>query len=339
MPKNQSTAGKRARAAARRGEKYTAVLRQRREPAEGAFPDAVFRPDHCAHCGRRLDPGNRGLFCDAGCKDSAHTIRWTRRHLASGTFTPAHVRYGVIRDEDYAKALYNRLRFAVAGGYRRSTSPAERDAVVARDGGRCVRCGAPGEEVDHVRGDSPEMSNRQLLCRVCHDSKTQNQSREGMRLALRGRPTRSWSVLLRELVKTSDPVRALISQRILPPQPVRLCDAEQWQHAERRLRSERYSRLKDLLEDLFDGEVPRFAPHTPWQEKMDQARDYHSGMYDEVRCDIDECPECSSRDFGGGWVSDDPDDYPSTEEWLDDPDVHGGYGPGSYFAHTMAKDD
>ncbi|MER6123028.1 HNH endonuclease signature motif containing protein [Streptomyces sp. NPDC001795] len=340
MPKKQSTAGKKARAAARSGEKYTTALRDVEEPAGAISPDFWgFQPDYCANCDRPLNPGNRGLFCDDGCKDSASTIRWIRRHLASGTFTPAQVRYGLVRDENYAKALYNKLRFAVAGGYTRSTSPSERAAVVKRHGGRCVRCGAPGAEVDHIRGDGPEMSNRQLLCRACHDRKTQNQSREGMRLALQGKPTRSWRDLLRELVRTSESVRTLISHRILPQEPVRLCDTDQWQHLESCLRSERCSRLKNLLEDLFDGEVPRFAPRTPWVEKMDQARDYHSEMYDEVPCDIDKCPECSGKVWStpSDWF--DAEGYPSIEAWLDDPDVHARSGPGSYFDHAMAKDD
>lgn len=338
MPKKQTTTGKNARVAVCSGEKYTIALRDTQAPTGAVSLDGVFRPDHCANCDQPLNPGNRGLFCDDGCKDSADAIRWTRRRLAGGTFTPAHVRYGVVRDEDYAKALYNRLRFAVAGGYTRTTSAAERTAVVERDEGRCVQCGAPGEEIDHIRGDGPEMSNRQLLCRTCHDRKTQDQSCEGMRLALQGLATRSWRDLLRELVKTREPVRTLIIQRILPQEPVRLCDTDQWQHFERRLRSERYGRLKDRLEDLFDGEVPLFAPRTPWKEKMDQARDYHSGMHDEVPFDIDECSVCSGKVWSTptDWL--DAGDYPSIEAWLDDPDVHAGDGPGSYFDHAMAKD-
>lgn len=209
MPKKQSTTGKKARIAARSSEKYTIALRCTQAPAGAVSLDGVFRPDHCANCDQPLNPGNLGLFCDDECKDSADAIRWTRRRLAGGTFTPAHVRYGLVRDENYAEALYNRLRFAVAGGYTRSTSSAERTAVVERDEGRCVQCGAPGEEVDHIRGDGPEMSNRQLLCRTCHGCKTQDQSREGRRLARQGRATRSWSDLLRELVRTREPVRTL----------------------------------------------------------------------------------------------------------------------------------
>jgi hypothetical protein len=112
-----------------------------------------------------------------------------------------------------------------------------------------------------------------------------------------------------------------------------------WRHLQPHFSSERRQQLKDLLEDLFDGDLPAFAPCTPWQEKMNQARNDHSETYDEVPCEIVECPECDSRTFGDDWFDRDADDFPSVEAWLEDPDVHAGYGPGSYFAHAMAKDD
>ncbi len=51
-----------------------------------------------------------------------------------------------------------------------------RNAVLARDGFVCVRCGAPAHEVDHivpVFEDGPsEMENLQLLCPTHHREKT-----------------------------------------------------------------------------------------------------------------------------------------------------------------------
>lgn len=301
-------------------------------------PDAELWAQNCANCNQLLDPGNRGLFCDAECRDAAKAVRWIRKHVAAGTFNLAQVRYGLVRDEDYAGALYNKLRFAVSGGYRRTLSRAMRDEVIARDKGSCVACGRKGAEVDHIRADDSKLSNLQLLCDECHAKKTQLQSREGQRLQRRGESPRSWRALLRELVKTNNRVRDLIIERVLPSRPTKLCDSEQWQHLERRLRSDRYGHLKALLLELFDGEVPDFPPHTPWREKMAQARDDHAEMYCEIPCALIQCPECSGRGYVG-LASHDPDDYPSIEAWLDDPDVHAGYEPGSYFAYAMEKDD
>jgi len=52
-------------------------------------------------------------------------------------------------------------------------SPALAEAVKARDGHRCLRCGAAGPlEIDHVwpwsRGGPTKLSNLQTLCRHCN---------------------------------------------------------------------------------------------------------------------------------------------------------------------------
>lgn len=45
-------------------------------------------------------------------------------------------------------------------------------ATIAREGGRCVICGAPATEVDHVRplalGGADTEENRRPLCNGCH---------------------------------------------------------------------------------------------------------------------------------------------------------------------------
>lgn len=52
-----------------------------------------------------------------------------------------------------------------------------RRAALARDGHRCVKCGAPANEVDHVvnraAGGRDELANAQTLCTPCHRAKTQ----------------------------------------------------------------------------------------------------------------------------------------------------------------------
>lgn len=54
-----------------------------------------------------------------------------------------------------------------------------RAMVLLRDGYRCVRCGAPAEEVDHrlprSRGGGDELTNLRSLCRPCHKEITRRQ--------------------------------------------------------------------------------------------------------------------------------------------------------------------
>lgn len=72
---------------------------------------------------------------------------------------------------------------AWATSNRRSELPptqaweAIRKRVIRRDAGRCVACGAPGTDVDHIiPGADHNLGNLQLLCRDCHQTKTQRES-------------------------------------------------------------------------------------------------------------------------------------------------------------------
>ena len=62
--------------------------------------------------------------------------------------------------------------------------------VKRRDNYRCVKCGAVGEQVDHIipvarcveAGVNPHtMENLQLLCRGCHKEKSDAEREEGKR--------------------------------------------------------------------------------------------------------------------------------------------------------------
>ncbi|TDH56359.1 HNH endonuclease [Dankookia rubra] len=48
-----------------------------------------------------------------------------------------------------------------------------RQAVIARDGGRCTVCRGPGNTVDHIRevrdGGTDALSNLRLMCGPCHN--------------------------------------------------------------------------------------------------------------------------------------------------------------------------
>lgn len=57
------------------------------------------------------------------------------------------------------------------------TTGALRRQVFDRDRGQCQTCGEPGTEVDHIinlkSGGTNALENLQLLCRSCHNRKTQ----------------------------------------------------------------------------------------------------------------------------------------------------------------------
>jgi 5-methylcytosine-specific restriction endonuclease McrA len=258
--------------AARTGEPYTLA---RRRTARG---ERYFEDDHCASCLRRLPESEEGLFCSELCSQTASTIRYWRRI----------VRDGRIGQPDIQQAIRTRVAHLLAGGYHeaaRRLSPVIRAQVWDRDGGRCVFCGQPGAEIDHIAGDSPDRGNLQLLCPVCHQAKTT------------ARMTPASPVQAAE-------VTALYKTRVQPEAPALLCDDEQgWSRQWRDLKKARRQRLMELLTEagLDPGDF-RGVSRAEILEAIEDEMDY---------------------DDDGGWTEDDDT----------------GYGPYSYFAHAMAKDD
>lgn len=54
-----------------------------------------------------------------------------------------------------------------------------RQTVLKRDGGVCVFCGNPANQVDHIFPDGPHVpDNLRSLCQHCHMARTQQQSVE-----------------------------------------------------------------------------------------------------------------------------------------------------------------
>jgi hypothetical protein len=84
----------------------------------------------------------------------------------------------------------------------------------------CRECGQPGEEIDHIDGDSSDLTNLQLLCKPCHHTKTVARTEPatvGQRMA----------------------IDQLEAQRVVPDEPMLLCDdqeSENWVKVERQLR-------------------------------------------------------------------------------------------------------
>ena len=93
-------------------------------------------------------------------------------------------------------------------------------AVIERDQGLCQLCGASGVEIDHIDGNSPDLSNLRLLCRTCHRQVTEQN-------------------LVPATAEQVKEVQALWS-RVKAARPSRLCDDEQrWASAWRGLLTDR----------------------------------------------------------------------------------------------------
>lgn len=64
--------------------------------------------------------------------------------------------------------------------------PQIRRAVIRRDEGKCVWCGQPGTEVDHIGPrDCHEVYNLRLLCGPCHQARTSRQGGKAYHAAMR----------------------------------------------------------------------------------------------------------------------------------------------------------
>jgi hypothetical protein len=106
------------------------------------------------------------LFCSEVCRQRADTVRYARRVNRDGR----------IADPLVQEALRTKMAFAVTdGGYPRVVRELDaetRKAVITRDGRKCVVCGEPGTEIDHLVDSSAELTNLRLLCHGCHTKKT-----------------------------------------------------------------------------------------------------------------------------------------------------------------------
>jgi hypothetical protein len=153
------------------------------------------------------------------------------------------------------------------GGYPESSrrlSPETRAAVIGRNKGRCVLCGAIGTDIDHIGGSSGDLSNLQLLCKECHRRKTKA------------------SFELTSPEKAAEG-RAIWRKRVLAERPQRLCgDPERLKVEWRGLKSQRHRYLIDELRD--HGVDPRGFPGVSWSDLWDDIEDEEApdfGVWDD----------------------------------------------------------
>lgn len=158
----------------------------------------------CPNCDARFPTTARtDVYCGMQCQDEAKAVRYGRATLRQ---------YGRQPPNDVVEALRIKIAHALGGGYDRPArriSPARRAEVWQRDDDQCVKCGAPGEEIDHIDGSSDDLANLRLLCRTCHKQITSTHMKPVTDPAMRRRAT--W---LRQRVHSVDPLRP--------------CDAADW---------------------------------------------------------------------------------------------------------------
>lgn len=184
-----------------------------------------FEDDSCANCATPLTHFEKRLTCDSFCRDLAAAVRYARAAISDGR---------VDADLDVLPSIRIQFAHLLNGGYEsygRKVTPQVRSDVITRDAGLCQTCGGPGNEVDHIEGDSNEPDNLQLLCSDCHRKKTQTL-----------------------MVPAEDEEKALLlgvwAKRIFPAQPLMLADSGEWASQWRALEAARDKRLDDLAETL-----------------------------------------------------------------------------------------
>jgi hypothetical protein len=162
------------------------------------------------------------LFCSDLCKDEAKFVRYFRACLNDGRYD----------QPDVQEALRIRLAHILGGGYaerERLLPQSIRDAVIARDKGRCRKCGGPGSHIDHISGSCSHLVNLQLLCPRCHNEKT----------------TACFVTISKETHPDEWAKRETLLARVHASRAVRLCDSTEWEHLWRTLLKARKEALKN----------------------------------------------------------------------------------------------
>jgi Zn finger protein HypA/HybF involved in hydrogenase expression len=210
------------------GESYTEALRLIEEEATAGATLTVsfhFEADCCANCDDELDFETQPLFCSELCREVAAFVRYARRLIVDP-----------IRSADPLVKVKMQVRQAmiVGGGYpakERHLSDSQRAFIIERDNGVCRECGEPANQIDHIKGSSPDPENLQLLCDPCHTKKTKSA------MVPASKEQVAW-------------IENLWQTRILVEVPTRLADHEtEWDKQWRGLKALREHRLWEELEE------------------------------------------------------------------------------------------
>ena len=119
----------------------------------------------CFNCDAAMEKPD--LFCGELCTQEASFVRYVRNVRQQDRE----------KDEDIEYVIRVRMAHILNGGYpekEREIPPVVRQQVIARANGMCEAqaCGKPGTDIDHIRGNSCDLTNLQYLCKECHAKKT-----------------------------------------------------------------------------------------------------------------------------------------------------------------------
>jgi hypothetical protein len=185
----------------------------------------------CLNCGSDLTWAS--LYCSEYCKQVAKDIRYARKSINEGK----------IKEKDIQDAIGIRLLMLSGGGYpvaERTLSPELRTAVFERDNYICRRCGKEATQIDHIAGNSNELSNLQALCEDCNFEK----ALDGLTFITEETHPEEWA--------RQQQFYDSIALRIATSIPLRICDdSDNWEKlwreilkARRKLAPSRYSKPK-----------------------------------------------------------------------------------------------
>lgn len=254
----------------------------------------AFVDDACANCLGPIPDERAGLFCSSWCAEAAKAVRWMRRVTGQDRLHAPEV----------LRTVQVRLAMLVMGGYQaeiRRVPPRVRALVIERAGGRCEKCGEPGAELDHIAGHSPDASNLQYMCKLCHAAKTDAVVFGPVGFQMPQADAMPADIEEAELPPL-DPVREHILMRVTFEEPALLCDDEvEWPKVWRTRRAARKVRILTRAEEAgLDATTLRGMT---WVQIVDEIADA------------------------------------LTEDASAPPDYDGGYGPDSYYAWAMNRDD
>lgn len=194
----------------------------REQTIDEVIKQLVTFPFPCPNCDKLLTEAK--LYCSEVCRQEAKFVRYVRSCRSDGRSF----------QEDVQEAIRIRLAMILSGGYpeqERRIPDLIRQAVIARDKGRCQSCGNPGDQIDHMHSNSAELDNLQLLCDVCHRHKTMA----------------SFITVTAESHPEAWLKAEALRLRTEAPEALRLCDAEEWAALWHRIASERRQIRKQRL--------------------------------------------------------------------------------------------
>ncbi len=178
------------------------------------FEQLAVYPFLCANCSSEIPQMREDrMYCSGLCSQEADWVRYARRCRAEG------------RDQlpEVIEVLRKRLYMIFSGGYPKSArklSKSTRSAVFERDQRKCVKCGEPGEEIDHISGSGKGLENLELLCKDCHGQKT---FKHTVRITRESHP-KEWAT------------RERLKRRGCAEVPLKLCDdAAAWDDMQKEL--------------------------------------------------------------------------------------------------------